>query len=299
MLVPVRVAPSPIHGVGVFAVQKIPKGSEVWRFTPEFDQELDPEVLETLPEHIRERMLHYGYIDHQVKRLILCCDDARLINHSDTPNLRTDYDADKYGADFAIRDILPGEELTVDYREFEGDQFDIPEMASDIQPDFNVVTARAYRKGGVGAMMDEYERAAAELKALLPPIPDEHYKCIVDADTKDEDCRSIQTILRHIVRAGYGYANYIRTAWNMPVTSPESVPLEKEEALEKIDAFMKYTAETLDGKWEMTDEEIQNTQMVVRWGPTYDLEQLMEHAIVHILRHRRQIERFLIKLEVS
>jgi chromosomal replication initiation ATPase DnaA len=34
----------------------------------------------------------------------------------------------------------------------------------------------------------------------------------------------------------------------------------------------------------------------VRWGQLYDIEQLMEHAIVHILRHRRQIERFLLRL---
>jgi hypothetical protein len=43
----------------------------------------------------------------------------------------------------------------------------------------------------------------------------------------------------------------------------------------------------------MTDEEITAVKMPVRWGPTYDLEQLLEHAIVHILRHRRQVERFL------
>ena len=34
----------------------------------------------------------------------------------------------------------------------------------------------------------------------------------------------------------------------------------------------------------------------VRWGQKYDVEQLFEHAIVHILRHRRQIELFKEKL---
>ena len=37
-------------------------------------------------------------------------------------------------------------------------------------------------------------------------------------------------------------------------------------------------------------------KIVVKWGQTYDPEQLFEHAIVHILRHRRQIERFLLQL---
>jgi len=39
-------------------------------------------------------------------------------------------------------------------------------------------------------------------------------------------------------------------------------------------------------------------KMTVRWGQKYDPEQLLEHAIVHILRHRRQIERFKMKLEI-
>jgi hypothetical protein len=32
--------------------------------------------------------------------------------------------------------------------------------------------------------------------------------------------------------------------------------------------------------------------MMTSWGQLYDIEQLMEHAIVHVLRHRRQIEQY-------
>lgn len=32
------------------------------------------------------------------------------------------------------------------------------------------------------------------------------------------------------------------------------------------------------------------------WNQVYDIEQVTEHAIVHILRHRRQIEKFKIIL---
>ncbi len=32
------------------------------------------------------------------------------------------------------------------------------------------------------------------------------------------------------------------------------------------------------------------------WGQVYDIEQLTEHAIVHVMRHRRQIEKFKILL---
>jgi hypothetical protein len=40
-------------------------------------------------------------------------------------------------------------------------------------------------------------------------------------------------------------------------------------------------------------ERITALEIQAPWGPVYDLEQMLEHAIVHVLRHRRQIERFL------
>ncbi|HQW21967.1 MAG TPA: DinB family protein, partial [Bacteroidia bacterium] len=44
---------------------------------------------------------------------------------------------------------------------------------------------------------------------------------------------------------------------------------------------------------DITLEEHDNSKKIkVNWGQQYDVEQLMEHAIVHILRHRRQIENF-------
>ena len=69
---------------------------------------------------------------------------------------------------------------------------------------------KEYRNGAVGALMDEYERAAGELKNVIKTVKRETFIKIVDPDTSDADCRSIQTIMNHVVRAGYGYANYIR-----------------------------------------------------------------------------------------
>lgn len=145
-------------------------------------------------------------------------------------------------------------------------------------------------------MMDEYERAAEVLKSIIEHVSEEDFTRIVDTDTKDENCRSIQTIIYHVVRAGYLYADYIRESFGISSAKPEREPVQCHEATEKIDAMLVYTDQTLEGKWQMTDEEIQAVSMKVRWGVTYDLEQLLEHAIVHILRHRRQIERFLLKM---
>lgn len=115
LLVKVRVQPSAIDGLGLFAAEPIRKGQEVWRFTPGFDLECARAEVERLPELWRERLLHYGYVDSRLDRYILCCDDARFINHSDSPTLAPDHATERHGVDRATRDIAVGEELTVDY----------------------------------------------------------------------------------------------------------------------------------------------------------------------------------------
>lgn len=141
--------------------------------------------------------------------------------------------------------------------------------------------------------MDEYERAASDLRRLIEQIPEGDFVRVVDSQTKDEDCRSVQTIMSHVVRAGYGYADYIREQFSIESARPQNKLLSRQESLEQLNAALEYTAQTLEGRWEMSDEEISGTVINSRWGVVYDVEGLLEHAIVHILRHRRQIEKFI------
>ena len=150
---------------------------------------------------------------------------------------------------------------------------------------------RIYRRGAVGALMDEYERAASELRRLIATFDAEAFERVLDSQTSDENCRSVQTIMSHVVSAGYTYAAYVRGALSMATDRPAKRLLSHGEVLEAFDAMLAYTIETLDGHWELTDDQIQRLAMPSNWGPTYDLEQLLEHAIVHVLRHRRQVER--------
>lgn len=149
-----------------------------------------------------------------------------------------------------------------------------------------------YRKGGIGAVMDEYERAATEFKNLIENISGSDFIKIVDTETNDEDCRSVQTIVSHVTNSGYGYANYIRDWFSIPKNSPDRRLLSQKEFFAEFERMLNYSSETLESKWEYTDEEVMKVKMKVRWGPQYDLEQLLEHAVIHILRHRRQIEKF-------
>jgi uncharacterized damage-inducible protein DinB len=151
----------------------------------------------------------------------------------------------------------------------------------------------SYRNGAIGALMDEYERAAWEIAHLVEQISDDDFVLIVDSQTTDEDCRSVQTIMSHVVRAAYGYADYIREQLSIKSTRPQPRLLSRRESLEQLEAALRYTIETLEGRWEMSAEEISGIVINTRWGAVYDAEGLLEHAIVHLLRHRRQIEKFI------
>lgn len=105
-----RVAPSKIHGVGVFAIRDISKGQKIFA-------DMVPEIF-TLPYS------SFGKLFPEVKQILLerfprvmdgsafIYPDTRLqayMNHSDTPN----YDAFN---DILLTDVNEGEEITEDYR---------------------------------------------------------------------------------------------------------------------------------------------------------------------------------------
>jgi len=115
-----RICKSDIHGVGVFAIIDIPRGtyifkgdkSEVNWFT---EKELE---LSTLPQAVQKLYSDFCVILPDGNSKKYGCPDSFnnmpiswYLNESKDPNLSCDKDYDFY----AIRDIKAGEELTVDY----------------------------------------------------------------------------------------------------------------------------------------------------------------------------------------
>ena len=161
---------------------------------------------------------------------------------------------------------------------------------------------KKYRdNGAIGALLDEYEKAVTELRDLLESITDTELMIVVDPTTKDPDCQSIQTILTHVVRAGYTYAIYVRKAQGESLDFRERLPLNSIKEYQKELQIMFQYNEYLFIEYPNLPLETfeQKDKMLTAWNQHYDIEQLFEHAIVHILRHRRQIERFLIILRAA
>lgn len=150
-----------------------------------------------------------------------------------------------------------------------------------------------YRTGAIGALMDEYERAASDLKVLIDNLPQDKFVKIFDPNTMDEDCRSILSIMKHVIASGYSYSNQIRIFLGIVPIIPEYKIETPYDAISSLDKLLTFTANTIEGNLNMTESQIIATRRETKWG-FYDIEMMFEHAIVHILRHRRQIEKSLI-----
>ncbi len=155
---------------------------------------------------------------------------------------------------------------------------------------------KLYRKGAIGALTDEYEKALEELKKLLLQIPDSEFQKVCN-EKMDVDFQSVRNIVLHLVNSGYGYANYIRKRFGNSFEVPQIEITESEQAIFILDEMFEYTVETFEDKWHLTYDELMNTIIKTSWS-TYDLEAIIEHAIVHILRHRLQIEKMIVKYGV-
>lgn len=109
-IINLRIAPSQVHGVGVFAMRNIKKGEKLYAdaIPHQFDlpykmfKKLRPEISELILQQF-PLVLNGSHFLFPVTRYIA------FMNHSDTPN----YDSK---SDVALQAIKKGEEIFEDYR---------------------------------------------------------------------------------------------------------------------------------------------------------------------------------------
>lgn len=121
LAVKASVRPSKIEGIGLFADEKIPKGTVTWRFNPRFDILFNPEEVKQMsPEH-RELIDRYAYLSTTTGKYVYSIDDSRFTNHSSMKNnidvVPSPSEPEMLGV--ANRDIEKDEEMLVNYRAFD------------------------------------------------------------------------------------------------------------------------------------------------------------------------------------
>lgn len=117
----VMLRPSPVAGIGVFAIQNIEKGCRDMFSKPDTNDHwitLSKKEAAVLPDHVKLLVENYCLFDEEnyfvpdygFKKI----DISLFLNHSDAPNVISIQDGEYFEA---VRDIAAGEELVIDYGE--------------------------------------------------------------------------------------------------------------------------------------------------------------------------------------
>lgn len=107
-------APSPVHGIGLFAAEFIPAGSTIWKFNRYIDKIFKKEVFLAICNRLDACSLRHLLNSSYCRggRFFYLTDNARFINHSeqyDNVSFMDDY------TEVALRDISAHEELLENY----------------------------------------------------------------------------------------------------------------------------------------------------------------------------------------
>ena len=112
-------------------------------------------------------------------------------------------------------------------------------------------------------------------------------------ETDDPSYRSVDHLGGHILRAARNYLTWIGECVNRPVTDVDadtdlgSIARKGRGFLDPVLAAWRLHLAALE------DTELAPATYTSRWGEDYDIEQMLEHAVVHPMRHRIQLERLM------
>ena len=108
--------------------------------------------------------------------------------------------------------------------------------------------------------------------------------------TRDKDYKSLETLLNHILRAARGYMVWICEKLELPDPEIRSVP--EIEIIEKeANTYLEYLLE----KWrtplaDVPEDRFHSPTYSSRWNVDYCIDAMLEHAVMHPLRHEFQLK---------
>ena len=111
--------------------------------------------------------------------------------------------------------------------------------------------------------------------------------------TTDPNYASAEHLCGHVLRAARSYLTWIGDCVGRPVMDVDpdgdtlSVAAKGRTFLDDVLAAWRRHLEALE------DRELSPATFKSRWGEDYNIEQMLEHAVVHPMRHRLQLERLM------
>ncbi len=155
-------------------------------------------------------------------------------------------------------------------------------------------TLKEYKYSGARAMVllqEKYLRSFLktwrEAKKLNIPLP----------ETDDSDYESLDTLLRHVLRASRGYIVWICDKLNLPGPGIEPAPSAGEVEI-AADNYLEH----LTDKWrlpltDVPEEKFFSPTYTSHWGVDYCIDAMLEHAVMHPIRHEFQLRNLINEYE--
>ena len=109
-------------------------------------------------------------------------------------------------------------------------------------------------------------------------------------ETDDPAYVSLEALLKHILRASRGYMTWMCDKLELP--DPKINPTPGEDEIEAAgDSYLEHVIEG----WkfplaEVPEDKFNSTVYKSRWGVEYCIDAMLEHAVMHPLRHEFQLK---------
>jgi hypothetical protein len=109
-------------------------------------------------------------------------------------------------------------------------------------------------------------------------------------ETDDEDYQSLEALLQHIFRAARGYM--VWTCKQLELPDPEIKPAPELDVIEKeAEGYLEHVLE----RWRLplinvTQDKFEPKTYASNWGTHYCIDAMLEHAVMHPIRHEFQLK---------
>lgn len=110
--------------------------------------------------------------------------------------------------------------------------------------------------------------------------------------TDDPDYISLETLIFHVLRSARNYMIWICKKLNLPdpeIKMPPAIDLIEKEHQEYIDYLIVQWKEPLID----LEQVFYDKTFLSNWGVEYSIEAMLEHAVMHPIRHAHQLNRLM------
>ena len=143
-----------------------------------------------------------------------------------------------------------------------------------------------YRYRGARILILLHER---ELRSCLAAWRRAKEAGITLPQTDDPNYESLHTLLLHILRCPRSYMTWMTEKLGLPNPGIEQAP-PVERIEQDAESFMEHVLD----RWRLPLKDVEEKRFdqtyISQWGIQFSIESMLEHAVVHPMRHAAQLE---------